>query len=124
MNKIAWVRKDTMMSAMTRSFITNDRNFKVADDYCHYDEPMVWGVNWYAIGTATPEDTIEFARQITKASEFAKKLTELELVVDHELEDEIITDNDAYEAERDRLEEMFDNEDYDAVIEWMKEGVK
>ena len=46
------------------------------------DEPLVYGVNWCAMGTQTAEATREFAKGLQKAAEIAEALNSLELVVD------------------------------------------
>lgn len=43
------------------------------------EEPMQWGVNWSAFGTATPQEAIDYAHKITKAAEAVKCLNRLKV---------------------------------------------
>lgn len=75
------------------------------------NKPFVWGVNWAAIGTASPEETMKFASDLQEAAMIAEKLTKFEIIEDYSLEEKMIT-KENYQEQLESLKENFNDDDY------------
>jgi hypothetical protein len=61
---------------------------------------QVYGVNWGACGTVSPEATYMFAKQLNKVASITKVLNIMEIEVDYRSDDDPITE-DQFNALRD-----------------------
>lgn len=61
------------------------------------DKPIVWGVNWAAIGTVSIEETREFISQLNIVMLLTDMLNRLEIVIDYDTKDSRIVDRESFE---------------------------
>lgn len=66
------------------------------------ESPILYGVNWAALGTQSTEDTKKFAENLMKATKIAEELNKLELVIDYEMKCDLDNIEDK-EEKRDRF---------------------
>lgn len=104
MKKIREITYDAIMTATRRAFQDTVQIYRT-DKYGA--KTMTFGVNWCAIGTTSPEGTLEFAERLKRAAEIAQILNEQEYSRNFEDEDEEFTE-----------------EEYEAAVEWMAKGIR
>ena len=78
----------------------------------------VFGVNWAALGTVSPEETKEFAEGLVWAAGMVSGLNELQLEVVYE-EDKQIVNGTAYDQFGDTLQTLLEANDMKAVAEML-----
>ncbi len=80
--KLSYTHYAVIESALTGAFETG---IKVYDmNGCHFGkEPMKFGVNWAALGTTAPEETLKYANSLAIASSIASVLTNAQIEVDY-----------------------------------------
>lgn len=80
--KLSYTEYEVINSALMGAF---GRGIKVCDmNGCKFGkEPMKFGVNWAALGTTAPEESMEYARDLTIAAHIAFVLTNAQIEVDY-----------------------------------------
>lgn len=61
---------------------------RINSGFREMNDPAIFGVNWSALGTKTPEETESFAYELQQAAEVAKALTDMKLVCDRSMSSE------------------------------------
>lgn len=58
------------------------------DSFSKRNDPVVFGVNWAAIGTVSVKETEQFANKLTVASKIAQELTDMQMIRDYSIDDD------------------------------------
>ena len=98
MKKISRTEKDAIMTALQEKYnkwYNPDVNFDIyeLDGTWAFreDHRLVLGINWAAIGTVSPGDTVKFAKSLIAVSKVVDRINSLGLAVDPDLEDHLET---------------------------------
>ena len=58
------------------------------DSFSKRNDPVVFGVNWAAIGTVSVKETEQFANKLNVASKIAQELTDMQMIRDYSIDDD------------------------------------
>lgn len=120
---IAQVRYDTLMVALRWYLDENDFNFHIND--CRNDwlsTEVKLGINWCALGTVSPDETIRFANGLKRFAELVEKINALELTYDYDLNDYEIVDSATRMTALDRIVKNLEKGNDDAVVKWLRKA--
>ncbi len=85
-------------AALTRALVSTFKYVSVEEAPNFGERFLTFGGNWAAIGTAEPEAAMGFTQDVKKAAKVAYEMTRLDLEVDYDLEEKLITDKEAYDS--------------------------
>ena len=113
-------RKQMLMEALNNYAAEDKRNFTfytVGESVFNKENVLNLGINWSALGTVSPDETIGFAGGLIYGAVFANKVKSLGIVYRYGDEEEI--SKETYDEEYAMLHNAVGKNDYDTVYEWV-----
>ncbi len=79
---------------------------------------LVFGINWSACGTRTPEETKAFAEHLIKASKFIDTLNSINGMMEY-FDEPLYTSKEDYKETEEELTEMIENYEVEDIKNWL-----
>ena len=76
------------------------------DSFSKRNDPVVFGVNWAAIGTVSVKETEQFAHKLTVASKIAQELTDMQMIRDYSIDDDDFVNKAIESVERGMIDSI------------------
>lgn len=121
--KITRARYDVLMTAYNESKLEYDRKIRAYETCGCSESKIQLGINWSAIGTVSPEETVRFADALKRAAEFAETINSLGLECDWDAKDKEITSQDKHNAAVKVIINCINNKSYGYIRDWIRHGV-
>jgi hypothetical protein len=115
------LKHETLMTALNSYPVSEGRNFRFEEkiDIFAPEQSFVLGINWSAIGTATPADAKGFATRLAAAADFARRVNALNLTYTRTHRDFTDDEKTLYFTYVGVLTNLAEEDDYDFIINWI-----
>lgn len=82
------------------------------------------GVNWAGYGTVTPEETMEFAKELLYYSKVVLEINRCNLDVDRKIKDKEIEDEPSFCGAEQMIVRWVEEGNAEAITEWILKGAR
>lgn len=119
-NRISHTRATIIKTALSNT----ERGITVMTRNEHWtDKDFHLGVNWAALGTEDPEETIRFATELAEIAKVVGRINDLNLIEESGIENEIKSEDD-YDKVYEGLTRLIELREYDLFIDYVKRSAR
>ena len=76
------------------------------DSFSKRNDPVVFGVNWAALGTCDTAETLKFANKLKVATKIAEELTNMQMIRDYSIDDDDFVNKAIESVERGMIDSI------------------
>lgn len=121
--RISRDRANVILAAFVQLSVKTNIKVYVSNDHLGTSHFQL-GINWAGCGTVTPEETMEFAKELQNYSKIVLIINTCNLDVDRKIKDKEINNAPSFRCAEQRVVEWVEEGNVAAIQNWLLEGAR